>query len=101
MLPQVVGTLKCNRTLCVEKTENQQNKNNEILLLFCRECVAKSLQMVAWLRDAGCQSLIIIVFSDFGQGAAGPRDKKPAVIGWLVVLTKVARKRVYFASVST
>jgi hypothetical protein len=42
-----------------------------------------------------CQSLIIIVFS---EGAAGPRDKKPAVIGWLVVLTKVARKRVFCVS---
>ncbi len=61
--------------------------------------MAKSLQMVAWLSDAECQSLIIIVFS---EGAAGPRDKKPAVIGWLLVLTKVARKkRICFASVST
>jgi hypothetical protein len=38
----------------------------------------------------------------FSQRALrGPRDKKkPAVIGWLVVLTKVARKRGCFASVS-
>jgi hypothetical protein len=68
----------------VEKTENQQNKNNEIHQIFYQEGV---WQMVAWVSDA--------VPISHHYHYAGSRDKKkPAVIGWLVVLTKVASKRV-------
>jgi hypothetical protein len=43
MLPQVVGTLKCNRTLCVEKIENQQNKTMKSTRYFARKECGKIL----------------------------------------------------------